>query len=116
LNHIILDTKRTFFYILTAKKRPSEGDHPPDVKGCDGIENVRFDYRAGTMIEIPGAALAADEITTAAEFSSFGNDNFTRPPSASPGTMWTDFCTLFFDKVRKRFLKRNPFRQTCGNF
>jgi len=103
LRHIILDTKRTFSYILTAKKRPSEGDHPPDGKGGNRIESVRFDYRAGTMIEIPGTALTADEITTAAEFSSFGNDNFTRPPSASPGTMWTEFCPLFFDKVWKRF-------------
>ena len=96
MRHIILDTKRIFSYMIHTKKRQSEGDHPPDGKGCDGIESVRFDYRAGTMIEIPGAALTADEITTAAEFSSFGNDNFTRPPSASPGTMWTDFCPHFF--------------------
>jgi len=72
LRHIFLDTKLAFPYIPLTKKRPSEGDHPPDGKGCDGIERVPFDYRVGTMIEIPRAALTADEIATAAEFFSFG--------------------------------------------
>jgi hypothetical protein len=78
LRHIFLDTKLAFPYIALTKKRPSEGDHPPDGKGCDGIESVRFDYRVGTMIEIPRAALTADEIAAAAEFFSFGT------PTTSP--------------------------------
>jgi hypothetical protein len=116
LRYIFLDIKRTFPYIASAKKRPSEGAHPPDGKGCDGIESVRFDYRVGTMIEIPRAALTADEIATAAEFFSLGTNDLTRPPSASTGTMWTDFHSISFETVRKGVLKRNPFRQTCGNF
>jgi hypothetical protein len=116
LRHIFLDTKLAFPYISPAKERPSEGDHPPDGKGCDGIESVRFDYRVGTMIEIPRAALTADEIAAAAEFFSFGTNDLTRPPSASPGTMWTDFCPIPFETVLKGFRKRNPFRQTCRIF
>jgi len=116
LRHIFLDIKLAFPYIPLTKKRPSEGDHPPDGKGCDGIESVRFDYRVGTMIKIPRAALTADEIAAAAEFFSFGTNDLTRPPSASPGTMWTDFCPIPFETVLKGFRKRNPFRQTCRNF
>jgi len=116
LRHIFLDLKLTFSYIPLTKKRPSEGDHPPDGKGCDGRESVRFDYRVGTMIEIPRAALTADEIATAAEFFSFGANDLTRPPSASPGAMRMDFCPIPFKMMRKGFRKRNPFRQTCMNF
>jgi phosphoenolpyruvate synthase/pyruvate phosphate dikinase len=81
LRHIILDTKRAFSYNIRTKKRQSEGEHPPDGNGCDGIKGFRFDYRVGTMIAIPGAALAADEITTAAELFSFGTNDPTRPSS-----------------------------------
>ena len=68
------------------------------------------------MIEIPRAALTADEIATAAESFSFGTNYLTGPPSASPVTMWTDFCPIPFETVLKGFRKRNPFRQTCMNF
>ena len=68
------------------------------------------------MIEIPRAALTADEIATAAEFFSFGANDLARPPSASPGTMWTDFYPIPFEMMSKGFRKRNPFRQTCRIF
>jgi len=68
------------------------------------------------VIEIPRAALTADEIAMAAEFFSFGTNDLARPPSASPGTMRMGFRPIPFETVRKRFLKRNPFRQTCRNF
>ncbi len=68
------------------------------------------------MIEISRATLTADEIATAAEFFSFGTNDLAGPPSASPGTMRTDFCPIPFETVLKGFRKRNPFRQTCRNF
>lgn len=116
LRHIFLDTKLAFPYIALTKKRPSEGDHPPDGKGCDGSEKVQVDYRVGTMIEIPRAALTADEIATAAELFSFGANDLAGPPSASPGTMWTNFCPIPFETILKGFRKRNPSPQTCRNF
>ncbi|MEG2583119.1 MAG: pyruvate, phosphate dikinase [Oscillospiraceae bacterium] len=40
--------------------------------------NMKFDYKVGTMIEIPRAALTADEIATEAEFFSFGTNDLTQ--------------------------------------
>ena len=39
---------------------------------------VKLDYKVGTMIEIPRAALTADEIATEAEFFSFGTNDLTQ--------------------------------------
>jgi pyruvate,orthophosphate dikinase len=39
---------------------------------------VSFDYRVGTMIELPRAALAAGEIAEGAEFFSFGTNDLTQ--------------------------------------
>ncbi|MDO4485670.1 MAG: pyruvate, phosphate dikinase [Bacillota bacterium] len=41
-------------------------------------EGVKFDYLIGTMIEIPRAALTADEIAQEAEFFSFGTNDLTQ--------------------------------------
>jgi pyruvate, orthophosphate dikinase len=39
---------------------------------------VQLEYKVGTMIEIPRAALTADEIATEAEFFSFGTNDLTQ--------------------------------------
>ncbi len=39
---------------------------------------VEMTYKVGTMIEIPRAALTADEIATEAEFFSFGTNDLTQ--------------------------------------
>lgn len=41
-------------------------------------EGEKFDYLVGTMIEIPRAALTADEIAEEAEFFSFGTNDLTQ--------------------------------------
>ena len=41
-------------------------------------ENLQLDYKFGTMIEIPRAALTAGEIATEAEFFSFGTNDLTQ--------------------------------------
>ncbi|HAN20519.1 MAG: pyruvate, phosphate dikinase [Clostridiales bacterium GWF2_36_10] len=51
------------------------------VKTADEIiknAGVSLDYKVGTMIEIPRAALTADEIATEAEFFSFGTNDLTQ--------------------------------------
>lgn len=51
------------------------------VKTADAIiaeAGVKLDYMVGTMIEIPRAALLADEIATEAEFFSFGTNDLTQ--------------------------------------
>jgi len=51
---------------------------------CDEVErvqkesNLKFDYLVGTMIELPRAALCADEIATQADFFSFGTNDLTQ--------------------------------------
>ncbi|WP_459195481.1 pyruvate, phosphate dikinase [Wukongibacter baidiensis] len=40
--------------------------------------NVKFNYKVGTMIEIPRAALTADDIANHAEFFSFGTNDLTQ--------------------------------------
>jgi pyruvate, orthophosphate dikinase len=41
-------------------------------------KNVKFDYKFGTMIEIPRAAVTASEIAEVAEFFSFGTNDLTQ--------------------------------------
>ncbi|HAK93837.1 MAG TPA: pyruvate, phosphate dikinase [Planctomycetes bacterium] len=41
-------------------------------------KNVRFKYLVGTMIEVPRAALVADQIAGVAEFFSFGTNDLTQ--------------------------------------
>ena len=41
-------------------------------------KGVKVDYKIGTMIEIPRAALTADEIASEAEFFSFGTNDLTQ--------------------------------------
>jgi len=46
-----------------------------EVKSASGVD---FDYMVGTMIEIPRAALIANEIASEAEFFSFGTNDLTQ--------------------------------------
>ena len=51
------------------------------VKTADALiekAGVKMDYKVGTMIEIPRAALTADDIATEAEFFSFGTNDLTQ--------------------------------------
>ncbi|MDD4422370.1 MAG: PEP-utilizing enzyme, partial [Eubacteriales bacterium] len=51
------------------------------VKTADEIiksSGVKLNYKVGTMLEIPRAALTADEIATEAEFFSFGTNDLTQ--------------------------------------
>ena len=51
------------------------------VKTADAIiatSGMKLEYTVGTMIEIPRAALTADEIATEAEFFSFGTNDLTQ--------------------------------------
>jgi pyruvate,orthophosphate dikinase len=41
-------------------------------------QNMKFEYLVGTMIELPRAALTADEIASVAEFFSYGTNDLTQ--------------------------------------
>lgn len=69
--------------------------------------NQEVDYSFGTMIEIPRAALTADEIATEAEFFSFGTNDLTQ---MTFGYSRDDAEGKFLHKyLESKILKDNPF-------
>jgi pyruvate, orthophosphate dikinase len=70
-------------------------------------ENITIDYQFGTMIEIPRAALTADEIAEYAEFISFGTNDLTQ---MTYGISRDDAEKAFLVQyLEKGILDRNPF-------
>ncbi len=71
-------------------------------------EGVRVNYKFGTMIEIPRAALTADEIAKHAEFFSFGTNDLTQ---TTLGYSRDDAEGKFLlDYVERGILPHNPFQ------
>jgi len=70
-------------------------------------KNVKLEYKVGTMIELPRAALTADEIAEYAEFFSFGTNDLTQ---TTFGISRDDAEGKFLLKyVEEGILKENPF-------
>ncbi len=75
-----------------------------DVMAEKGVE---VDYKFGTMIEIPRAALTADEIAEHAEFFSFGTNDLTQ---MTFGYSRDDAEGKFLNRyVEQKILPSNPF-------
>src|SRR6266571_2243348 len=71
-------------------------------------EGVRVSYKFGTMIELPRAALTADEIAKHAEFFSFGTNDLTQ---TTLGYSRDDAEGKFLlDYVERGILPHNPFQ------
>ena len=76
------------------------------VKKIDEVferEGDKFDYMIGTMIEIPRAALTADEIAEEAEFFSFGTNDLTQ--------MTLGFSRDDTGKIIKEYRDKNIFEE-----
>ena len=68
---------------------------------------VNFEYTVGTMIEVPRAALTADEIATEADFFSFGTNDLTQTTFGfSRDDAEGKFLAVYVDS---KVLKQNPF-------
>lgn len=69
--------------------------------------NVELEYKFGTMIEIPRAALTADEIAIEAEFFSFGTNDLTQMTYGfSRDDAEGKFIPIY---LNKEILEHNPF-------
>ena len=70
-------------------------------------KNVTVDYLVGTMIEVPRAAVTADEIATQAQFFSFGTNDLTQ---MTFGFSRDDAGKFLPEYIDKKILPVDPFR------
>lgn len=70
-------------------------------------EGIELKYMVGTMIEIPRAALTADEVAEEAEFFSFGTNDLTQ---MTYGFSRDDTGDLIKEYVEKKLLPEDPFQ------
>ena len=68
--------------------------------------NFPLDYHVGTMIEIPRAALTADEIAKEAEFFSFGTNDLTQMTFGFSRDDAGKFLSSYYDK---KIYENDPF-------
>ena len=71
-----------------------------------GVDAATIDSSIGTMIEIPRAALTADEIAEDLDFFSFGTNDLTQ---MTLGLSRDDTAQLLLDYVHQGILPRDPF-------
>jgi pyruvate, orthophosphate dikinase len=81
------------------------------VKVADEVfkkNKVKIDYLIGTMIEIPRAAITADEIAADAQFFSFGTNDLTQ---MTLGMSRDDAGKFLGDYVQKEIYAADPFQR-----
>ncbi len=70
-------------------------------------EGMEIEFKVGTMIEIPRAALTADRIATRAEYFSFGTNDLTQ---MTFGYSRDDIASFLPVYLEKKILKVDPFQ------
>ncbi len=70
-------------------------------------QKTTVEYMYGTMIEVPRAAVTADELAQTAEFFSFGTNDLTQ---MTFGYSRDDAGSFLPEYVRKEILERDPFQ------
>jgi len=74
---------------------------------CELQVESKIDYRIGTMIEVPRAALTADKIAKVAEFMSFGTNDLTQMDLGFSRDDAGKFLPVY---VEKGIYERDPFQ------
>ncbi|GIW83793.1 MAG: pyruvate, phosphate dikinase [Gemmataceae bacterium] len=74
---------------------------------CMAKAGVRIEYQIGTMIEVPRAALTADQIAEDAEFFSFGTNDLTQ---MTFGFSRDDIKSFMPTYLREKILPVDPFQ------
>lgn len=80
------------------------------VETCDAMLNeaaVAVNYQVGTMIEVPRAALTADEVATQADFFSFGTNDLTQ---MTFGFSRDDAGKFISEYIDKKVFEKDPFQ------
>lgn len=75
-------------------------------------QDVEIDYKIGTMIELPRAALTADQIAAHAEFFSFGTNDLTQ---TTYGISRDDSARFLADYLDKNIFEKDPFVSLDGD-
>jgi pyruvate,orthophosphate dikinase len=75
-------------------------------------QNTKVEYLYGTMIEVPRAAVTADEMAQTAEFFSFGTNDLTQ---MTFGYSRDDVNSFLPDYLSKEILERDPFQSIDVN-
>ena len=75
-------------------------------------ENIDMKYHVGTMIEIPRAALLADEIAEEAEFFSFGTNDLTQMTFGFSRDDAGKFLDAYYDA---KIFENDPFAKLDQN-
>jgi pyruvate, orthophosphate dikinase len=70
-------------------------------------QGVKVDYLVGTMIELPRAAITADEIAQIAEFFSFGTNDLTQ---TTLGLSRDDSASFMPEYIRHGIFEQDPFQ------
>jgi len=79
-----------------------------EIKQVFKEKKARIKYMIGTMIEVPRAALTADEIAKEAEFFSFGTNDLTQ---MTMGFSRDDAGTFLGEYVKKGIYAADPFQK-----
>ncbi len=72
-------------------------------------QNMKIAYKIGTMIEVPRAAITADEIAKEAEFFSFGTNDLTQMTCGFSRDDAASFLTHYVGDQDKQFYDYDPF-------
>ncbi len=72
-------------------------------------QGMKVSYKIGTMIEVPRAAITADEIAKEAEFFSFGTNDLTQMTCGFSRDDAASFLTHYVNDPDKQFYEYDPF-------
>ena len=102
--------KKEAYFDNSATTKVSEAVKDIVVNTAEAVKaekNSNMHYKIGTMIEIPRAALLADEIASEAEFFSFGTNDLTQ---MTFGYSRDDIASFLPVYLEKKILKVDPFQ------
>ncbi|HEY6444611.1 MAG TPA: pyruvate, phosphate dikinase [Candidatus Acidoferrales bacterium] len=71
---------------------------------------VKLEYLVGTMIELPRAALLADQIAEVSEFFSFGTNDLTQTTMGLSRDDAGRFLPIYVDQAKAAIFKDDPFQ------